>query len=144
MPHVSLVTLAVDDLDRSTAFYEALGWRRSEASVPGTVTFLRGGTTVLSLFGRADLAAESGIDARTLRGPGGVVLATNLGSVAAVDELFARVEDAGGRITARPRSTAWGGYSGYLADPDGHPWEVAHNPGFPLADDGRVTLPDDR
>lgn len=143
MSHVSLITLAVDDLERSTAFYEALGWRRSTASVAGTVAFLRGGASVLSLFGRADLAAESGIDARTLRGPGGVVLATNLGSVAAVDELFARVEDAGGRITARPQATEWGGYSGYLADPDGHPWEVAHNPHFPLDDDGRIALPDE-
>lgn len=142
MPHVSLVTLGVDDLDRATRFYEAWGWRRSSASVADTVTFLRGGAVVLGLFGRDDLAADAGV-APGAPGPGSVALAMNLGDEAAVDEALATAVAAGGRITRPAERAPWGGYSGYLTDPDGHLWEVAHNPGFPLLDDGRVRLPDE-
>lgn len=142
MPHVSLITLGVDDLDRATRFYEAWGWRRSSASVAGTVAFLRGGAVVLALFARDDLAAEAGV-APAAAGPGSVALAMNLADEGAVDASLDAAVAAGGRLTKPAERAVWGGYSGYVADPDGHLWEVAYNPGFPLLDDGRVQLPDE-
>ncbi|MTV24132.1 VOC family protein [Nitriliruptoraceae bacterium ZYF776] len=141
MDHVSLVTIGVRDLDRATAYYEALGWRRSSASVDGAVAFLSGhGSVALSLFGRDALAAEAGVPPASGAGRS-LALAVNLPSEAAVDAYVAAAVAAGGRVTSPPTRAEWGGYSGYLTDPDGHLWEVAHNPGFPLADDGTVTLP---
>lgn len=140
MAHVSLVTLGVDDLDASTTFHEAMGWVRSPASVDGEVAFLVGGTVVLGLFGRDALAADAGLDDAG-RGPGGMALAMNLPSEAAVDQAVATARDAGAHVVKPPVRAAWGGYSGYITDLDGHLWELAHNPGFPLDDDGRVTLP---
>lgn len=144
MAHVSLITLGVDDLPRAARFYEALGWRRSDASVEGTIAFLRGGALVLGLFARDDLAADANVDARSVPGSPGVAFATNVGSERAVNDLLAAVETAGGRITKPAERAEWGGYSGYFADPDGHLWEVAHNPGFGLRDDGSVVLPEER
>lgn len=140
MPHVSLITLGVSDLERSTRFYEALGWRRSPASVDGEVAFLAGGTVALGLFGRDELAADAGVELAPV-GAAAVALAMNLPSVEAVDGTFATAEAAGAAITKAPERAEWGGYSGYFSDPDGHLWEVAHNPGFPLDEDGRVALP---
>lgn len=142
MAHISLVTLGVEDLRRATRFYEALGWRRSAASVAGTVTFLEGGSVVLALYGRADLVADAGLTAPLpAPGPAPVALAVNVANPAEVDHELATAGRAGGTIT-RPAETAdWGGYSGYFTDPDGHLWEVAYNPGFPLLADGRVLLP---
>jgi uncharacterized protein len=142
VPHVSLITLGVDDLERATRFYEAWGWRRSSASVEGTVTFLRGGAVVLALFGRDALAVEAGVPA-AVAGPGSVALAMNLGDEAAVDAALEAAVAAGGTVTRPAERADWGGYSGYVTDLDGHLWEVAHNPGFPLLDDGRVQLPDE-
>ena len=139
MAHISLITLGVDDLDRATAFYEALGWRRSSASVDGTVAFLAGGTVALGLYGRDDLAADAGT--RLPPGSGAVALAMNLPSEDAVDDAIRFAAGAGGEVTRAAERADWGGYSGYVRDPDGHLWEVAHNPGFPLDEDGRVTLP---
>lgn len=141
MAHISLVTLGVRDLERSAAFYAALGWRRSKASVPGEVVFLQGTAIVLSLFGRDDFAAETGVD---LAGEGSapVALAMNVASEGAVDEVLATAAAAGGRIVVPGHRAEWGGYTSHLADPDGHLWEIAHNPGFGLHDDGRVVLPD--
>lgn len=158
MPHVSLITLGVDDLAATAAFYEALGWHRSSASVDGVVTFLQGGNVALALFERDALAADAGLAARAAddgpsQGAGssggsgashvGVALATNLPDEAAVDALLSAAESAGGRITKPAERAEWGGYSGYFTDPDGHLWEVAHNPGFGLLADGRVRLPDE-
>lgn len=140
--HVSLITLGVDDLEAATAFYEALGWRRSSASVAGTVAFLRGGALVLGLFGREDLASEAGVPAATGNGRS-VALATNLPSEEAVDRMLATAQQAGGTVTAPARRADWGGYSGYVTDLDGHLWEVAYNPGFPLQADGSIRLPDE-
>lgn len=140
MAHVSLVTLGVDDLEDTTRFYEALGWVRSSASVDGTVAFLVGGAIVLGLYGRQALADEAGVEAAT-RGFGSIALAMNLASREEVDRVLATAERAGARITRPAVATDWGGYSGYVADPDGHVWEIAHNPGFPLGDDGALTLP---
>jgi uncharacterized protein len=137
--HVSLITLGVSDLDRSTAFYEALGWQRSSASVAGEVTFLRGGTVALALWGRDALAADAGVPVTGAPGP--IALAVNLPDPASVDALLGAAAGAGGRVTKPAERTDWGGYSGYLADPDGHLWEVAHNPHWPLDGDGRIDLP---
>lgn len=142
--HVSLITLGVTDLARAEAFYAALGWRRSDASVDGVVTFLRGGALVLGLFGRRDLADDVGLTADELpAAPGPVALACNLDSPDAVDAAIAAAADAGGRVVKPAVRAEWGGYSGYVADPDGHLWEYAHNPGFPLNADGSVVLPDE-
>lgn len=141
MPHVSIVTLGVDDIGRATEFYTRLGWQRSPASVDGEVAFLTGGAVVLGLYGRQDLARDAGVPPDDA-GPASVALAMNVDSAQAVDEFLASAESAGGRVTRPAEATEWGGYSGYLADPDGHLWEIAHNPGFGLQPDGRVTLPE--
>jgi uncharacterized protein len=143
MGHVSLITLGVEDVELATGFYEALGWRRSSASVEGEVAFMTGGAVVLALFGRDDLAREAGIAGARPTGVSDVALAMNLGDPAAVDATMADAEAAGGRITRPAASADWGGYSGYVADPDGHLWEVAHNPSFGLLHDGRVVLPEE-
>jgi catechol 2,3-dioxygenase-like lactoylglutathione lyase family enzyme len=144
MSSLSLVTLGVADLDRSVAFYTALGWRRSSASVEGTVAFMRGGTVVLSLYGREDLARDAGVPMPVTGHAAPISLAMNVASVAGVDAALATAAGAGGRVVRAGHRTAWGGYIGYALDPDGHVWEFAHNPGFGLLDDGRVVLPDDQ
>lgn len=141
MPHISMVTLGVDDLDRATAFYEACGWERSSASVPGTVSFLHGSTAALGLFAREALAADAGLPPAATSAPPTTALAMNLPDRAAVDLAMAAAERAGAVITKAPEAADWGGYSGYFQDPDGHLWEVAHNPSFPLRADGGITLP---
>lgn len=139
---LSLATLGVADVARSTAFYERLGWTRSSASVPGEVSFFRTRGGLLSIFGVAALAADAGLSPPA---PGGgfrgVALAINLDDRADVDAAFEMVLAAGGVVVKPPRETSWGGYSGYFADPDGHLWEVAHNPGFPIDENGIPTLP---
>jgi hypothetical protein len=137
---ISIVTLGVADVARSTAFYEALGWQRSSSSQPA-ITFLHTVGSTLALFGRDDLAADAGV---VPAGSGfrGVTLAINLESAAAVDDAFDAWVAAGGTAVHRPYAADWGGYSSYVADPDGHLWEIAHNPYFPLDADGRCFLPD--
>lgn len=142
MSYVSLVTLGVEDLADATRFYEAMGWRRSSASVDGTVAFLRGGAVVLSLFGREELAADAGV-APSSGGGAAIALAMNVATEGAVDETLAAAARAGGRVTKPAQRSDWGGYSGYFEDLDEHLWEVAHNPGFALLPDGRVQLPDE-
>lgn len=136
---VSLVTLGVADLTRARTFYEALGWSGQE--VQETVFFQAGGM-VLVLWGREALAADSGIDDTGRDGFGGVALAQNVRSEAEVDEVLSAAERAGATVTRPAAATFYGGYAGCFHDPDGHVWEVAHNPGFPLAEDGSLTLPD--
>ena len=133
---ISLVTLGVDDLPRARTFYEALGWAGHE--VQETVFFQAGGMAVV-LWGREALAADCGVP--QARG-GGIVLAHNVRSEAEVDAVVDAAARAGATVTRPPSATFYGGYAGCFADPDGHLWEVAHNPGFPLADDGSLTLPD--
>lgn len=139
---VSLVTLGVADVPASTAFYQALGWRLSSASVPGEVSFFDTEGGLLAVWGRDELAEDAGIQAEPRAGFRAVALAINLGSRDDVDRAFDRVRAAGGRIVKPPVATDWGGYSGYFADLDDHLWEVAHNPGWPLGADGRPQLPD--
>jgi predicted lactoylglutathione lyase len=137
---VSLITIGVDDLARSKAFYEALGWVGQE--VEETVFFQAGGSAVV-LWGRDKLADDSGVSSSTKAGDfDGIAMAQNVRSPGEVDEIIAAAERAGATITRPPQPTSYGGYAGYFADPDGHLWEIAHNPGFTLADDGSLILPD--
>jgi uncharacterized protein len=136
---VSLITLGVDDLARSREFYEALGWSGQE--VQETVFFQAGGLAVI-LWGREKLAADCGLEPRAAGGFDGIALAHNVRSNADVDELVAAAERAGAAVTRQPEETFYGGYAGIFLDPDGHAWEIAHNPGFTLADDGALVLPD--
>jgi predicted lactoylglutathione lyase len=136
---VSLVTLGVADVDRARRFYEELGWAGQE--VEETVFFQAGGMAVV-LWGRAKLAADSGIDDRGTDGFGGVALAQNVRTRAEVDEVLVAARQAGATVTREPAETFYGGYAGCFADLDGHVWEIAHNPGFTLEADGSLTLPD--
>jgi len=124
-----MVTLGVADLQRSVSFYEALGWRQSSAS-EGAIAFFSLGAANLALYGRAALAADAGVGAE---GDGfrGVTLAINLGSPAAVDRAYGEFLAAGATAVKPPVAAEWGGYSSYVADPDGHLWELAHNPYSP-------------
>lgn len=136
---ISIVTLGVADVARSTAFYEALGWERSSASQE-TITFIQLKGIVLGLFNRDSLAEDAGVPA-TPPGFSGVSLAHNVASPEAVDAAIAFAVSCGARLVKASEKVFWGGYSGYFADPDGHLWEVAHNPFFPLDADGHVVLP---
>ena len=136
---VGLVTLGVRDLDAALAFYRAIGWRESSRSVPGEVAFFDVGGAVLALWSRESLAEDSTVVDGG--GWGGVTLAHNVGSPAEVDAVLAEARSAGATIGRAGAPTEWGGYSGVFLDPDGHPWEVAHNPGWPLDDDGHVRIP---
>ncbi|NEB04303.1 VOC family protein [Streptomyces sp. SID13726] len=139
-PRITLVTLGVSDLARAKAFYEALGWRGQE--VEETVFFQAGGLGLV-LWGREKLARDCGLEpGPPVRGFGGIALAHNVRSEAEVDALLAKVAEAGGTITKPAAVNAVGFYSSAFTDPDGHAWEVAFNPGFPLAEDGTVRLPD--
>jgi uncharacterized protein len=138
-PRVSLITLGVMDLARSRAFYEALGWRSSSKVDEGVVFFQSGGM-VLGLWSRGALAADSGVV--DSGGWGGVTLAHNVGSPSEVDDVLELARSAGARIARAGAPTSWGGYSGAFVDPDGHPWEVAHNPFWTLNHDGSIRLPD--
>jgi catechol 2,3-dioxygenase-like lactoylglutathione lyase family enzyme len=133
---LSLVTLGVADLARARAFYEALGWRRGNES--DDVVFFSAGGTIVGLWSRAALAEDSGVEDGG--GWGGVTLAHNVRSPADVDAAIEDARGAGATIAREPAATFWGGYSGVFVDPDGHPWEVAHNPGWTLAPDGSVVL----
>lgn len=133
---VSLITLGVRDAVQAQAFYEALGW--SGESPDGEVVFFQTGCMVFALWGRALLEADSRVT--DSHGWGGVTLAHNVASPAEVDEVLAQAVAAGARIGRPGAKTEWGGYSGVFIDLDGHPWEVAHNPGWTLAADGSVHL----
>jgi predicted lactoylglutathione lyase len=134
---VTLITLGVVDVAAARAFYERLGWRVG-LDVEETV-FFQAGDLVVTLWGRDKLAADAGVEDRG--GWGGVTLAQNVRSREEVDRLIEDARSAGARITREPAETFYGGYAGVFLDPDGHPWEVAFNPGFALTDEGAVRLP---
>jgi predicted lactoylglutathione lyase len=139
---LSLVTLGVRDVAASTAFYEGLGFRLSSASVPGEVSFFHTAGGLLAVWGADELAD----DARQPRSGApafrGVSLAINVGSREEVDAALRTAADASATILKPAEQAEWGGYQGYFADPDGHVWEVAHNPFWPLGPDGVPQLPD--
>ncbi|HEV7564042.1 MAG TPA: VOC family protein [Solirubrobacterales bacterium] len=134
---VSLITLGVSDPGRARAFYEALGWSTG-AAAEDDVVFFQAGDMVLALWDRARLAADSTVE--DSHGWGGTTLALNLGSAAEVDEAIEEARAAGATIGREPAETFWGGYSGLFVDPDGHPWEIAHNPHWRLTEDGGIQL----
>jgi uncharacterized protein len=134
---VSLITLGVADLGRSRRFYEALGW--SSGAEPGDdVVFFQVGDMVLALWDRARLAEDSCVSDGG--GWGGVTVALNLGSPAEVDATIEEARAAGATIGREPAETFWGGYSAIFLDPDGHPWEIAHNPNWTITADGGTRL----
>ena len=134
---VSLITLGVSELARARAFYEALGWTTGAAPADDVVFFQAGGM-IVALWDRARLADDSVVEDRG--GWGGVTLAYNTRSPKEVDAVLAEAEAAGATIGRPGAETSWGGYSGVFIDPDGHPWEVAHNPGWTIQNDGSVSL----
>ena len=136
---LSLVTLGVSDLARSRAFYEALGWV-TRAEPDDDVVFFQAGGSVVALWSRAELAADSGVE--DPGGWGGITLAHNVRSPAEVDAVIEEAAAAGAEIPRAGAETFWGGYSGIFVDPDGHPWEVAHNPRWTIRDDGSIQLPE--
>jgi predicted lactoylglutathione lyase len=133
---VSLITLGVRDLTRARAFYEGLGWQVGAA--PEDVVFFQAGGMIVALWGRDQLAADSGVEDGG--GWGGVTLAYNVRSPDEVDDVVEQARRAGARIAREPGTTFWGGYAGVFVDPDDHPWEVAHNAGWTLAEDGSVSF----
>ena len=134
---VTLLTLGVRDVDRARRFYEALGWHTRAA--PGDdVVFFQAGEMVFALWDRARLAEDSAVE--DARGWGGVTLAHNVASREQVDAVIEEARAAGATIGREPAPTFWGGYSSVFIDPEGHPWEVAHNPHWTLTDDGGVRL----
>jgi len=135
---LSLVTLGVADLDRARRFYEALGWRRGDDN--DDVVFFQAGGMVLALWDRAALAEDSRVE--DSGGWGGVGLALNVRSPEEVDDVLEEARTAGAVIGRPGAETFWGGYSGIFIDPDGHPWEVAHNPFWTVTDDGQTLLRD--
>jgi uncharacterized protein len=138
---VSLVTLGVSDYGRAKAFYEALGW--SVALDVEDTAFFEAGGTVLVLWAREKLSEDSGISDDGARW-GGIVLAHNVRSREEVDAIIQQARSSGAEISREPAETFYGGYSGVFLDLDGHPWEVAHNPGFGLDDKGNIVLPNRR
>jgi catechol 2,3-dioxygenase-like lactoylglutathione lyase family enzyme len=134
---LSLITLGVSDLDRARSFYEGLGWKTGAAPADDVVFFQAGGM-IVALWGRDRLAEDSGVEDGG--GWGGVTLAYNVRSPEEADAVIEEARRAGARIAREPAKTFWGGYSGIFVDPDGHPWEVAHNPHWTLEADGSVRL----
>jgi len=137
---ISLVTLGVSDYERAKSFYEALGWRVTWEAVE--TSFFEANGVVLVLWSREKLAADMGIRDES-PGWGGIALAHNVDSREEVHDVIELARRHGGEITREPAETFYGGYAGVFRDPDGHVWEIAHNPGFGLRDDGSVVLPDD-
>lgn len=133
---ISLITLGVANLVRARSFYGTLGWR--QANDDPEIAFFQAGGMALALWGRDELSADSGVS--DTGGWGGVTLAYNVRSPEEVDATIEEARSAGAVITREPAATPWGGYSGVFTDPDGHPWEVAHNPFWPMSSDGSITV----
>lgn len=136
---LSLLTLGISDLDRARNFYEALGWKTG-ASPDDDVAFFQAGGMIVALWGRAKLAEDSAVTEGS--GWGGITLAYNTRSQKEVDEVIEEARAAGATIGREPAETFWGGYSAVFIDPDGYPWEVAHNPNWTIEEDGSVKLGD--
>ena len=135
---LTLITLGVSDLARARRFYEGLGWTTG-AEEGDDVVFFQAGGMLVALWDRAKLAEDSAWS--DSGGWGGVTLAYNTRTPDEVDSVIEEARAAGGTIGREPAETFWGGYSAVFIDPDGHPWEVAHNPRWTIAQDGSVRLP---
>jgi catechol 2,3-dioxygenase-like lactoylglutathione lyase family enzyme len=147
-PRLTAVTLGVRDFQASLQFYEGLGFARKLRSTGDQIAFLDAGGVVLALYRWDQLAEDTALEsapvAAGFRGTTfrGTTLAWNCASRAEVDAAFVRALAAGARLLKAAQATSWGGYSGYFADPDGHPWEIVHVPGFPFSPAGQLQLPD--
>jgi uncharacterized protein len=139
---LSLVSLGVADVAAATAFYERLGWQRSVANSNENITFFQLGGIILGLYGGQALADDIGIEYSDRLGFNNITLAFNTRSREDVEAVLQEAEAAGGEIIKPAEEAFWGGYSGYFSDPDGHHWEVAWNPFFPIAEDGAIQLPE--
>ncbi len=137
---LGIVTLGVADLARSIAFYEALGWERCSAS-SDEIAWFRTADTHIGLFPRHELAADANLPDEPRAPFGGITLAINVDAAAEVAPALAAAVAAGGSLLKPATVADWGGTSGYVADPDGYPWEIAHNPHFPIGPDGRLRIP---
>ena len=138
-PRVSLVTLGVADLERAVAFYrDVVGWQ--PAPSPPEIAFFDLNGVVFSLFPNDELAKDMSADGTRAAAYAGFALAHNVRSAAEVDEIFRRLKANGATVLKEPQEVFWGGYSGYFADPDGHPWEVAYNPYWTIREDGRISM----
>ena len=135
---ISLITLGVRDLARARAFYEALGWKTG-AEVADDVAFFQAGCMVMALWGRDQLAEDSEVE--DSGGWGGITPAHNVRSPEDVDEIVEQARAAGGTIGREPAERPWGGYTAIVIDPEGHAWEIAHNPRWTIAADGSTQLP---
>jgi catechol 2,3-dioxygenase-like lactoylglutathione lyase family enzyme len=135
----TLITLGVSDVERAARFYATLGMKRGVKAAKGVAFFAAGGV-VLSLYGRDDLAKDAVVE-NSLPGFSGESLAFNVENETSVEKILEAAVAAGGRMIKPAQRAFWGGYSGYFADLDGHLWEVAHNPGFPLDEKGLILLP---
>ena len=138
-PRISVLTLGVSDVAAATAFYTRVGLTRSREGDASVSFFQLGGGLVLAVFGRDDLAVEAGLPRDVA--PAAMTIGYNTRSMLEVDKLVAAFVAAGGRLLKEPGKTFWGGYCGYVADPDGHAWEIAFNPHWQLDADGGLTLP---
>ena len=136
---ISLVTLGVANVATARAFYERLGWTASSASMDEVVFFDMGGW-MFGLYGQSNLSKDSGLT-ENKPVPGGITLAYNTRSREEVDQFMDDVTEAGATLLASPVEMPWGGYVGYFADPDGHPWEISWVPHFPILEDGRLEIP---
>ncbi|MEX2166724.1 MAG: VOC family protein [Methyloceanibacter sp.] len=139
--HISLITLGVADIAKATRFYERLGFVKSKTASQDDVSFFRAGPIVLALWSR-EAQKEDANAAELWTGNGGIVVAQNVASETEVDTVMANAEAAGAQILKPATKTFWGGYNGYFADPDGHVWEVAFNPFWPLDENGHIELPE--
>ena len=137
---LGIVTLGVTDLPRAVAFYQALGWERCSSS-SDEIAWFRTADTNIGLFPWHELAEDARLPAEPRARFGGITLAINVESAEVVQPTLDAAVDAGGTLLKPATVMDWGGTSGYFADPDGHPWEVAHNPYFPIGADGRVNIP---
>ena len=138
-PNFTIVTLGVADLARSAAFYHALGWQQRGDTSAG-ITWFRTSGTWLGLFGWDDLAADMGVASEASAHYRGLTLALNFNDTTSVDLALAAAVEAGARLVKPAERAEWGGYSGYFADPDGHIWEAAFAPGFPVSDEGTIEI----
>ena len=136
---ISLITLGVTDVQRARAFYQRLGWVGQETQ---ETVFIQAGGIALVLWGRDKLALDCGVNDDKAAGFSGIVLAHNTRSEEEVDHVMEAAKGAGATVTRPAAKTFYGGYAGYFTDLDGHIWEIANNPGFPLAEDGSITIPD--
>lgn len=140
-PNFTIVTLGVENLSHSIEFYRRLGWEQRGDPDMGITWFKTSGTWI-GLFGYSALADDAGLEPGAQGGYRGITLALNFNSPDEVDQAIEAAVSVGAKLVKPAATAPWGGYSGYFADPDGHLWEAAYAPGFPVSDDGMIDITD--